>query len=145
MTSDSLKKYGGEFVAVSSCSATLNHHHHHSPSVSVGCVDVNDLDVDLHPMTLFPNLFPLFVPRRFGPSDLAERIQSERIEMYREKVDLLPAIVTAAFRLGLQVGGEREVFFGGGDDEELLSSMVGCQADCADGSFILAIGTSGLS
>ena len=65
--------------------------------------------------------------------------------MYGEKVDLLPAIVTAAFRLGLQVGGEREVFFGGSDNEELLSSVVRCQADCADGSFVSAIGTSGLS
>lgn len=83
-------------------------------------------------MTLFPDLFPLFVPRRFGPSDLAERVQPQRIEMYREEVDL-PAFITAAFRLGLQVGGEREIF-GGGDDEELLSSVVRCQAHCANNS-----------
>lgn len=76
-------------------------------------------------MTLLPDLFPLFVPRRFGPSNITERVQPQRIEVYREKVDLLPAIVTAAFRLGLQVGGEREVFFGGSDDEKLLSSVVG--------------------
>jgi hypothetical protein len=96
-------------------------------------------------VTLFPDLFPLFVPRHFGPSDLAERVQPQRIEVYGKKVDLLPAIVTAALRLGLQVGGEREIVLGGGDDEELLSSMIRCQADCADGSFVLAIGTSGLS
>jgi hypothetical protein len=77
-------------------------------------------------MTLFPNLFPLFVPRRFGPSNLAERVQPQRIEVYGEKVDLLPAIVTVIFGLGLQVGGEREIL-------------------CADGSFVSAIGTSGLS
>lgn len=132
-------------MAVSSCSATLNHHHHHRTSVSFGCIDANNLDVDLHPTTLFPDLFPLFVPRRFGPSDLAERVQSERIEMYGEKGDLFPAIVTVIFGLGLQVGGEREILFGGSDDEELLSSVVRCQADCADGSFVSAIGTSGLT
>lgn len=96
-------------------------------------------------MTLFPDLFPLFVPRDLCPSDLAERVQPQRVEMYGEKVDLLPAIVTAAFRRGLQVGGKRKVFFGGGDDEELLSSVVRRQADCADGSFVLAIAISGLS
>jgi hypothetical protein len=96
-------------------------------------------------MTLFPNLFPLFVPRRFGPSNLAERVQPQRIEVYGEKVDLLPAIVTVIFGLGLQVGGKREIFFGGGDDEELLSSVVRCQADYAGGTCMSVVGTSGLS